>query len=820
MRRIAPVRPTVYAPHVGGHVASQEVAGSERGVLRRRFRIYSAPPGQPRTRRATDVLLLLGGLVGLILLTSAYPPSGFEGSFQEFLDNRPGWLDPVWEFLYDLLWLWAMLLLLAAVVFRRWVVALQAVGAFVLVSILAWICSRAALGHWPDLGSALEGGSDSPAFPAMRVAETAAVILVVSPHLVRSLRTTGHWILFLGVISGILTNTATPGGNLAAFLAAVAAAAGVRLAFGTSAGRPGLEEVASALAELGIDCKELRAAERQVAGVVLFNGRNPAGDELLVKVYGQDAYDNQLLAKLWRMLWYRDGGPQLGLSRLQAVEHEALLTLLAQRTDVPSREVVTAGQTAGGDALLVLRGAARPLTEVSPEELDDALMRMCWRTVALLGEARIVHKQIDPSTVAIADGAIWLLDFGGATAAPSEDEIQTDRVQLLAATAAVVGGERAVAAALESLGADGAAALLPYLQSAALATPLRKTVRAAGINVDQLRADLAQAAGVAVPDLIKLRRMTWWTAIQAALLVLAAVAVFSAFSEVDWSEVRTELENADWGWVVFGFFLSQVPRLTQAVAMLGSIAARLPFMPVYIKQLATCYLNLAVPSSVARMALSVRFFQCQGLPGAAAVAAGAIDSLANNVVQVVLIVLLLIFGESSVDVGLSAPSSDSGPGRLLWILIGLVVVTALVIVLVGKVRRAIVERIRKWWPEIRDAIIGLRGAGKLRLLILGNLATELLFSAALGVFARALGYHIPFGEVLLINESVALLSSFIPVPGGIGVVEYGLTVGLTSAGMTPESALVTVILYRLSTFYLPPIWGFFAFRWMQRNRYL
>jgi uncharacterized membrane protein YbhN (UPF0104 family) len=132
----------------------------------------------------------------------------------------------------------------------------------------------------------------------------------------------------------------------------------------------------------------------------------------------------------------------------------------------------------------------------------------------------------------------------------------------------------------------------------------------------------------------------------------------------------------------------------------------------------------------------------------------------------------------------------------------------------------LVARIRKWWPEVRDSITGLRGAHKLRLLVLGNVAAELLFSAALGVFARSLGYHIPFGEILMINESVALLSSFIPVPGGIGVVEFGLSVGLTSVGMTEESALITVLLYRLSTFYLPPIWGFFAFRWLERNRYL
>jgi uncharacterized membrane protein YbhN (UPF0104 family) len=38
--------------------------------------------------------------------------------------------------------------------------------------------------------------------------------------------------------------------------------------------------------------------------------------------------------------------------------------------------------------------------------------------------------------------------------------------------------------------------------------------------------------------------------------------------------------------------------------------------------------------------------------------------------------------------------------------------------------------------------------------------------------------------------------------------------------MSQESALVAVLLYRLSTFYLPPIWGFFALRWLQKNRYL
>jgi uncharacterized membrane protein YbhN (UPF0104 family) len=38
--------------------------------------------------------------------------------------------------------------------------------------------------------------------------------------------------------------------------------------------------------------------------------------------------------------------------------------------------------------------------------------------------------------------------------------------------------------------------------------------------------------------------------------------------------------------------------------------------------------------------------------------------------------------------------------------------------------------------------------------------------------------------------------------------------------MTPESAIAAVLLYRLATYFLPPLRGFPAMLWLQRNRYL
>jgi uncharacterized membrane protein YbhN (UPF0104 family) len=43
------------------------------------------------------------------------------------------------------------------------------------------------------------------------------------------------------------------------------------------------------------------------------------------------------------------------------------------------------------------------------------------------------------------------------------------------------------------------------------------------------------------------------------------------------------------------------------------------------------------------------------------------------------------------------------------------------------------------------------------------------------------GYHVHLAELLVVNIGVSLLASLIPVPGGIGVAAFGLTIGLTSA---------------------------------------
>ena len=101
-------------------------------------------------------------------------------------------------------------------------------------------------------------------------------------------------------------------------------------------------------------------------------------------------------------------------------------------------------------------------------------------------------------------------------------------------------------------------------------------MKTAGIDMDELRAEVATAAGAEVPDLVKLRRVTWWTRDPDHAARARGGSGAVGASNVDWEQLRRDLADACWGWIAAGFVVAQLPRLTQAASTLGSIAARLP----------------------------------------------------------------------------------------------------------------------------------------------------------------------------------------------------------------------------------------------------
>ena len=120
-------------------------------------------------------------------------------------------------------------------------------------------------------------------------------------------------------------------------------------------------------------------------------------------------------------------------------------------------------------------------------------------------------------------------------------------------------------------------------------------------------------------------------------------------------------------------------------------------------------------------------------------------------------------------------------------------------------------------PVIRG---GLAGDGGVAGMLGGNLGTQLMQAVVLALCLGAFGESAYFSQLVLINTAVSLFSGIMHVPGGMGVTEAGLTWGLQAVGVPAPVAVSTAITYRLVTFYLPPIWGAVAMRWLRRREYV
>ena len=85
---------------------------------------------------------------------------------------------------------------------------------------------------------------------------------------------------------------------------------------------------------------------------------------------------------------------------------------------------------------------------------------------------------------------------------------------------------------------------------------------------------------------------------------------------------------------------------------------------------------------------------------------------------------------------------------------------------------------------------------------------------------RAFGGGGDIWAICVVYLAGATLGQAAPTPGGLGAVELALSAGLTAAGVEGSIAVSSVLLFRLLTFWLPTIPGWFSFNWLSKKGYL
>jgi glycosyltransferase 2 family protein len=775
--------------------------------------LTTTEPGR-RNRRTLDSVLLFAAstLIGLsaVIASSAERQDEEVG---EALTTVLGWANGFWRAVFVSMLALALVTVVAVLRRRRWdfvrdlVVAL--LGVFGAASILGGVIEA----NWLPIEAHILARWG---YPDLRIATATAVLVVVGPELVRPVRVLAFCLVPLAALGAVVLGTAPPSDALGALALGMAAGALVRLIFGTAAGVPLVGDVRRALASLGVDAFELRAAARQRMGSAEYVGRDGAGRPLKVRVLGRDAQDTQRVARRLSALAYRDPPRSVAVGRLEQVEHEALATLMAAQAGVRVPPLVTAALGPEGDALIVTRQPdIEPLESVSADQVSDDVLRQVWDQVARLHSAGISHGRLNASNVLVVDEGPMLVDLSAATLGAPQSALDIDLAELLVACTVLVGPDRALGGAVKAGWGDAIGRVLPYLQRAALTPHLRDLARTHEVALKQLRTQAAAAAGQVVPELVPLRRLRPRDLLLTAALVFAAYLLISQLADIGFETIAHEVGKANVAWVIVALILAQTTFVASGISVRGAVATPLALLPCVVLQSAIKFINLTVPSSAGRIGMNLRFLQRMGAPLPEAMAAGAVDDASETIVQVALFLAVLPIVNVRLD---TSRFHGTGPNTRLVVAIGVVlVISAIVVMTVPKLRAKVV-------PPARKALSGLwtvaRDRQKRLELFGGTVGSELLYSLSLGATCLAYGVHLNLGQLIFVNTAASVLSGLVPVPGGIGAAEASLSAGLIAMGVDESAAFAIAITQRLCTFYLPPIWGYVSLRWLTRKGYL
>lgn len=768
----------------------------------------------PRRRRPSDIARLIVTASAFVLLgwvASNDPP--LDVRILELFSDLPGWIRTLAWVAFSGSGIVAVLLIVLSLfdgglgrgLLRDLFWSIVVSGAFGLAAALT------VTGDLPEMLPEFVTADGLPSYPTLRTTLVIVVSLVlgryVNAHVKRLLRWTAIASLVAPLVLGLATLTALVG----ALVLGLFSVALVRLVYGSPEGLPSIDRLQDTLEAVGVTVSDAAYRDQQPGTVGLATAIASDGRPLDIKIYGIDAASQQTAERVWRSLWYRSAGPSPRSGRVEQAQHEALAVLTARDAGVSIPPIVAVGQASEGDVVLVSIGSEGQRLD----DPDDEILRSVWRELrALHVDARITHGGLNPDAVRISAGTVELVDLSKASMFPTNQQVAADIASMLATQAIVAGTTRAISAAVDVVDRDVLELTLPFVQVGVLEPELRKLLKEADVEAEDLRRGLAEQLDIDVPELAGVKRVKIGNVVIAVAAIIAANALISQVADVGLDTLIEEVQGASLAWLVVAFLIKIASYSTAYIGLKAVITQPLPFSPTMLLQSAKSFIGLVVPSVVGAVGMNIRFLQRLGVPLAIATTQGPVIGFIGFIAEVLLLVLCgwAIGNEIETD---SLLNFDAG--GLILIAVAVVVAGLIVVLVVPKLRNRVVPIVRAAMISIKEIVSSPRTVGR----IFGSEVLERVFGAlALAGTMAAFGASIPFPALIFVSVGTGLLAGLAPVPGGIGVAEATMSGLLTAVGIPPAQAVSIAIIHRVVTSYLPPVFGFFSFNWLTKQKYI
>ena len=176
-----------------------------------------------------------------------------------------------------------------------------------------------------------------------------------------------------------------------------------------------------------------------------------------------------------------------------------------------------------------------------------------------------------------------------------------------------------------------------------------------------------------------------------ALSLVAAYALLSMLTDIDFVAVWDVMRTATWVWVLVGFAVGQTVFIFEASSMLFATGYGLPLRPLTILQVSVKWIGLAVPSAAGRVAMNTLFLRKFGVSPTIAVTQGALDGIAGFAVEVFILLVAFLVADPELDI----ETADVNWGLILLIVVVIIVASLIAIARISKLRETMGENARK-----------------------------------------------------------------------------------------------------------------------------
>lgn len=270
------------------------------------------------------------------------------------------------------------------------------------------------------------------------------------------------------------------------------------------------------------------------------------------------------------------------------------------------------------------------------------------------------------------------------------------------------------------------------------------------------------------------------------------------------------LQSADLAWIFLGIlvYFSGVPIL--AVQFTALAFKKLVFLLTLRVEAATLFVNKIVPNGVGTISLNAFYLVKKDHTPIQAASALTVNTLTSLTAYIAIIILALI--ASTLD--LSIIRSVKVPLDTVFFILLLLIGAGFMLYRIKNVR----EKIRQTLHDVRRSIATYKNRPKsvITALIFNGLGTSvnvltIVFSA------HAVGIELSFANALLAYTLGNIASALIPTPGGIGSIEAGIYSGLVLVGLNPTDSMTVTLLYRLISYWLPILPGYFFFWGLKKD---